>query len=83
MAASVRDEQTWKMFDDMKVAEVISNKAAKSTETLITLWHPVLLCHVAVTMEMEAMTSLFVSALTVYDMCKAERKSIVIWYVRL
>ena len=90
----------------LTVAQLAGIMGAKHTATLIPLCHPLLLSHVEVDLElnavhhaidvlatastvgptgveMEAMTAAAVSALTVYDMCKAASKGIEITDLRL
>lgn len=83
----------------LEVARLAGIMAAKQTQHLIPLCHPLLISSVAITftrlaqsigiegkvtvsgqtgVEMEAMTAVSIAALTIYDMCKAIDRSMVI-----
>jgi cyclic pyranopterin monophosphate synthase len=76
--------------DPLEVARIAGIQAAKRTSEMIPMCHPVSVCEngvairtsastLAVTgVEMEALVAASVAALTVYDMCKALDKGIVI-----
>lgn len=97
-----------KKGDVLTVAQIAGIQAAKRTQELIPMCHPLLLSHVAVELtpvrsgdeawveiqatvqtrgktgvEMEALTAVSAAALTVYDMCKAVDRAMVISDVRL
>ena len=65
--------------DVFATARIAGIQAAKRTWDLIPLCHPLMLSKV----EMEALTAASVAALTIYDMCKAVQKDMVIGPVRL
>jgi cyclic pyranopterin phosphate synthase len=90
----------------LAVAKTAGIMAAKETQRLIPLCHPLQLTHIAVEFhlpdnghsveitasakgsgktgfEMEALVAVSVSALTIYDMCKAVDKSMAIGEIRL
>jgi len=92
--------------DVLAVAKTAGILAAKETDRLIPLCHPLQLTHIAVEFnlaqhgnsieitasakgigktgfEMEALVAVTVSALTIYDMCKAVDKSMTIGEIRL
>ena len=90
--------------DVLAVAQIAGIQAAKRTSELIPLCHPLVLDHVAVSLEltpegvkaasevrstgrtgveMEALTAVSVSLLTVYDMCKAVDHAMQIGPIRL
>ncbi|WP_136796623.1 MULTISPECIES: cyclic pyranopterin monophosphate synthase MoaC [Desulfosediminicola] len=92
--------------DVLGIARVAGIMAAKKTDALIPLCHPLLISKVNVDfsfqdednlveifatvgitgktgVEMEALTAVSVAALTIYDMCKAVDKSMVISDIRL
>lgn len=97
---------TLKKGDALGVARIAGIMAAKRTDELIPLCHPLPIAGATVTfdldeaahtvhieasvkvsartgVEMEALTAASVAALTIYDMCKAVDKGIVIENVRL
>ena len=77
--------------DVFATARIAGIQAAKRTWELIPLCHPLLLSKVQslckltgkTGVEMEALTAASVAALTIYDMCKAVQKDMVIEHVRL
>ena len=78
--------------DVFATARIAGIQAAKRTWDLIPLCHPLMLSKVEVNLcrltgktgvEMEALTAASVAALTIYDMCKAVQKDMVIGPVRL
>ena len=77
--------------DVLAVAQVAGIMAAKKNAELIPMCHPLLLTKADITfqaegetgVEMEALTAVSVAALTVYDMCKAVQRDMVITDVRL
>ena len=84
--------------DVLAVAKTAGIIAAKETHRLIPLCHPLQLTHIAVEFnlpkksncveiktgfEMEALVAVSVSALTIYDMCKAVDRSMIIGDIRL
>ena len=81
--------------DVFATARIAGIQAAKRTWDLIPLCHPLMLSKVEISLEslckltgktgveMEALTSASVAALTIYDMCKAVQKDMVIEQVRL
>ena len=80
--------------DVFATARIAGIQAAKRTWELIPLCHPLLLSKVEVSLEplvesnqvrieMEALTAASITALTIYDMCKAVQKDMVIEHVRL
>ena len=87
-----------KKGDVLTVAQVAGVMGAKRTPDLIPMCHPILIdgvdlqlrldeerCSVEIqaTVEMEALTAVSTAALTVYDMCKAVQKDMVITEIRL
>jgi cyclic pyranopterin phosphate synthase len=95
--ALVRDG-TAKKGDVLGVARIAAIQGAKRTSDLIPLCHPLALTKVAVEfeldeaqhsvrgqtgVEMEALTAVQVGLLTIYDMCKAVDRGMVIGDVRL
>ncbi|MDT8308847.1 MAG: cyclic pyranopterin monophosphate synthase MoaC [Bacteroidales bacterium] len=98
------EEDTMKKGDVLTVAEIAGVMAAKKTNTLIPLCHPLLLnkidvyctpdetgitataevrCTGKTGVEMEALTAVSIALLTIYDMCKAVDKSMVIHDITL
>lgn len=90
--------------DCLTTAKIAGILAAKKTDNLIPMCHPLLLEHVEIDfklgqnritvvsnvkttaktgVEMEALTAVSIAALTIYDMCKALDKGIVISKIRL
>jgi cyclic pyranopterin phosphate synthase len=80
--------------DVFATARIAGIQAAKKTWDLIPLCHPLLLTKVEVKLEaqpefdrvrieMEALTAASVAALTIYDMCKAVQKDMVLGPIRL
>ena len=67
--------------DVFATARIAGIQAAKRTWDLIPLCHPLMLSKVEV--NLEALTAASVAALTIYDMCKAVQKDMVIGPVRL
>lgn len=61
--------------------DVVTIEAALKGETVRL--ESVVRCHHTTGVEMEAMTAVSVAALTIYDMCKAAGKGIIIQHVRL
>ena len=99
----VRDNQM-KKGDVLTIAEIAGIQAAKRTDELIPLCHPLQLTGISVKarlietgvevesevrcvgttgVEMEALTAVSVALLTVYDMCKAVDKMMIIQSVTL
>ncbi len=95
-----------KKGDVLGVARIAGIMAAKRTDELVPLTHPLMISKLAVEfeldeaenaviiaatagihgqtgVEMEALTAVSVAALTIYDMCKAVDKSMVISNIRL
>lgn len=100
---AIRDRRTPK-GDPLEVARLAGIMAAKRTDEIIPLCHPLPLNHADVQIElrddgvaivatartegktgveMEALTAASVAALTIYDMCKALDKSMVITDIKL
>ena len=78
--------------DVFATARIAGIQAAKKTWELIPLCHPLLLSKIEVNIEadlvnhcvrIEALVASSVAALTIYDMCKAVQKDMVITQVRL
>ena len=72
--------------DVIGVARIAAIQGAKRTAELVPLCHPLPLDHETfgrTGVEMEAMTAVQVGLLTVYDMCKAVDRGMVIGNVRL
>jgi cyclic pyranopterin phosphate synthase len=104
-AATALREATLAKGDALAAAQIAGIMAAKRTDELIPLAHPLALSAVDVAfawddettlrvsarasttgqtgVEMEAMVAVSIAALTVYDMCKALDKGIVVETVRL
>ena len=83
-----------KKGDVLAVAQVAGIMAAKHTPDIIPMCHPVLIdgsveitasasCAGHTGVEMEALTAVSAAALTVYDMCKAVQKDILISDIHL
>ena len=72
-------EGRMKKGDVLAVAQVGGIMAAKRTFELIPMCHPIALTGV----EMEALTAASAAALTIYDMCKAVQRDIVIGEIKL
>src|ERR1035437_3108609 len=83
-----------KKGDVLGVARVAGIMAAKKTSELIPLCHPLALTRVAIEfetrvtvgatgVEMEALTAVQIALLTIYDMCKAVDRGMVITGVQL
>ena len=81
-----------KKGDVLTVAQIAGVMGAKRTPELIPMCHPVLVDGIDLdlslderrcSVEMEALTAASVAALTVYDMCKAVQKDMVITDIRL
>jgi cyclic pyranopterin phosphate synthase len=86
--ALIRENQL-KKGDVLTVAQLAGIGAAKRTSSLIPLCHNIVLeniivvvsevrCHGKTGVEMEALTAVSIALLTVYDMCKAVDKKMVI-----
>src|SRR5712692_9352546 len=73
--------------DVLNTARLAGIQAAKRTGELIPLCHPLNLSHVDVDLVLKrdrvAITATSVAALTIYDMCKAVDKTMVIGEIRL
>jgi cyclic pyranopterin phosphate synthase len=89
-------ENEMKKGDVLGLAEIAGIQGAKKTSDLIPLCHPLGLTSVNVSavlrdqgveinagVEMEALTAVQIALLTVYDMCKAVDKNMLIEQVRL
>ena len=81
-----------KKGDVLTVAQIAGVMGAKRTPDLIPMCHPILIDGIDLdlsldeercSVEMEALTAASVAALTVYDMCKAVQKDMVITDIRL
>ena len=82
-----------KKGDVLTVAQIAGVMGAKRTPDLIPMCHPILMDGINLELsldenrksgvEMEALTAVSTAALTVYDMCKAVQKDMVITDIRL
>ena len=81
-----------KKGDVLTVAQIAGVMGAKRTPDIIPMCHPILMDGINLelsldeerkSVEMEALTAVSTAALTVYDMCKAVQKDMVITDIRL